>query len=114
MNKKEKLQAIGVIIIIAIMISLFSLYLYGEQKRYDEKKEIINQGFNLDWEIPENYTMIHPYTDERGRYFVEPLFITYRDNWYEFRVRLEHDEYQWLDKSMWLCFNSETGEMREI
>ena len=109
MKKEEKKATIAIVIIIIIVCVLFGLCLNGTHQQFLEKKRVVQYALGLDWDIPENYTMdIDVFTDRYVRNGV--YLIEWGHDWYEFGVRLIHNEYGWKDKSIYLRFNTETGE----
>jgi len=112
MKKEDKQGAIAVVVIIIVICFFFGLYLNSEHQQFLEKKRVIQYALDLDWGIPENYTMdIDVFTN---RYIKNRVYlIEWGHDWYEFNVHLIHNEYGWKDKSIYLRFNTETGE-REI
>ena len=104
MDKTTK-QKVGTIFLIIIVVILAIVVLWGTTVSKQKKDRVISYGMELNWTryIPENYT--GPYKTSRT------ILISYRDNWYKLsNVKLQHDIYPWMDKTVSLQFNTETGE----
>jgi len=95
--------------IIIVACIFFGLYINYTNQQFIEKKRIVQYALDLNWDIPENYTMnIDDFTD---KYIRDKVYlIEWGHNWYEFGVSLIHNEYGWRNKSVNLRFNIETGE----